>query len=86
MKFRPNPMETVGALMVLSLALVAILAPWLAPYDPARAVANTFGDPAAPSRMFPLGTDQLGRDVLSRIIFGARISLHRRRRRDGRSP
>jgi peptide/nickel transport system permease protein len=75
MKFRPNAMETVGALMVLSLAVIAILAPWLAPYDPTRAVANTFGDPAAPSRLFPLGTDQLGRDVLSRIIYGARISL-----------
>jgi peptide/nickel transport system permease protein len=75
MKFRLNPMETAGALMVLSLVLVAILAPWLAPYDPTRAVANTFGDPGSPSRLFPLGTDQLGRDVLSRIIFGARISL-----------
>jgi peptide/nickel transport system permease protein len=75
MKSRLNAMETAGALMVLSLVAVAILAPWLAPYDPTRAVANTFGDPAAPSRMFPLGTDQLGRDVLSRIIYGARISL-----------
>jgi hypothetical protein len=75
MKFRLNAMETAGALMVLSLVLVAILAPWLAPYDPTRAVANTFGDPGSPSRLFPLGTDQLGRDVLSRIIFGARISL-----------
>jgi peptide/nickel transport system permease protein len=75
MKFRLNPMETAGALMVLSLVLVAILAPWLAPYDPTRAVADTFGDPGSPSHLFPLGTDQLGRDVLSRIIFGARISL-----------
>jgi hypothetical protein len=55
MKSRLNPMENAGALMVLSLVAVAILAPWLAPYDPTRAVANTFGDPAAPSRMFPLG-------------------------------
>jgi len=55
MKSRLNPMETAGALMVLSLIAVAILAPWLAPYDPTRAVANTFGDPAPPSRMFPLG-------------------------------
>ena len=75
MKFRPNPMETAGTLMVVSLAVVAIFAPWLAPYDPTRAVAETFGDPAAPSRMYLLGTDQLGRDVLSRLIFGARISL-----------
>src|SRR5271170_2101831 len=73
--FRLNPMEAIGAAMVLSLVVVAILAPWLAPFDPTRAVANSFGDPSAPSRMYPLGTDQLGRDVLSRIIYGARISL-----------
>src|SRR6266403_429183 len=72
---RPSAMETVGAAMVLVLALVAIFAPLLAPHDPTRAVAPTFGDPGAPSRTFPLGADQLGRDVLSRIIFGARISL-----------
>src|SRR5581483_3455083 len=70
-----NPMETAGVLMVVSLVLVAIFAPFIAPHDPIRAVANTFGDPGAPSGAFPLGTDQLGRDVLSRIIFGARISL-----------
>lgn len=70
-----NLMELVGALMIAILATTAISAPWLAPYDPAAAVANTFGDPEAPSRDFPLGTDELGRDVLSRIIWGARISL-----------
>jgi peptide/nickel transport system permease protein len=70
-----NPMETAGVLMVASLALVALFAPLIAPHDAVRAVATTFGDPGAPSRAFPLGTDQLGRDVLSRIIFGARISL-----------
>jgi peptide/nickel transport system permease protein len=75
MKLRLNPMETVGALMVFGLAVVAIFAPWLAPFDPTRAVARTFGDPAAPSRIYLLGTDQLGRDVLSRLIYGARISL-----------
>ena len=75
MKLGLNAMETAGAVMVLSLAMVALLAPELAPHDPIRAVAATFGDPGAPSRAFPLGTDQLGRDVLSRIIYGARISL-----------
>ena len=74
-KFRLNAMEAAGALMVLSLLVMAIFAPLLAPHDPARAVADTFGDPGSPSRAFPLGTDQLGRDVLSRIIYGARISL-----------
>jgi peptide/nickel transport system permease protein len=68
-------MEAAGALMVVTLALAAVFAPMIAPHDPVRAVAITFGDPGPPSRAFPLGTDQLGRDVLSRIIFGARISL-----------
>jgi peptide/nickel transport system permease protein len=67
--------ETLGAAMVISLLIVAIFAPWLAPHDPTRAVAATYGDPGAPSLAFPMGTDQLGRDVLSRIIFGARISM-----------
>jgi peptide/nickel transport system permease protein len=68
-------MELTGALMVASLAFVAVFAPIIAPHDPTRAVANSFGDPGGPSHAFPLGTDQLGRDVLSRVIFGARISL-----------
>ena len=75
MNGRTNTMELAGAAMVASLLAVAILAPHLAPHDPARAVASTFGDPGAPSAAFPLGTDELGRDVLSRIIFGARVSL-----------
>jgi peptide/nickel transport system permease protein len=72
---RLNSMELIGAAMVCSIVAVALAAPWLAPYDPARAVADTFGDPGAPSRAYPLGTDELGRDVLSRVIFGARIAL-----------
>jgi ABC-type dipeptide/oligopeptide/nickel transport system permease subunit len=68
-------MEAVGAIMIVVLAAIAIGAPVLAPHDPARAVAASFGDPQGPSRAFPLGADELGRDVLSRIIWGARISL-----------
>src|ERR1700723_3151344 len=68
-------LETVGAAMVTVLVIVAVLAPVLAPHDPTIVVAPTFGDPGAPSLKFPMGTDELGRDVLSRIIFGARISL-----------
>jgi peptide/nickel transport system permease protein len=75
MKLGLNAMEAAGAAMVLSLVVVAAFAPILAPHDPTRAIATTFGDPGAPSRAFPLGTDELGRDVLSRIIYGARISL-----------
>ena len=55
------------------LVLMAVFAPRLAPYDPLRIGA---GLPlAAPSPAHPFGTDDLGRDVLSRILFGARISL-----------
>ena len=68
-------LETVGAAMVAVLVIVAVFAPMLAPHDPTIVVAPTFGDPGAPSHAFPMGTDELGRDVLSRIIFGARISL-----------
>ena len=68
-------LESIGGAMVLGLVVVAIFAPLLAPHDPTRAVAATYGDPGAPSLAFPMGTDQLGRDVLSRIIYGARISL-----------
>ncbi|MGH7916943.1 MAG: ABC transporter permease [Candidatus Binataceae bacterium] len=75
MNVKLNRMESIGLVMVLSIIVLAVFAPWLAPYNPTRAVAATFGDPGAPSRAFPLGTDQLGRDVLSRIIYGARISL-----------
>lgn len=75
MSARMSRMEWAGLAMVAALVATAIFAPQLAPHDPTRAVAATFGDPGAPSLAFPLGTDELGRDVLSRIIYGARISL-----------
>jgi len=75
LKARANAMEMIGGAMVVSLICVALLAPILAPHDPTRAVASSFGDPWPPSWKFPLGTDALGRNILSRIIFGARISL-----------
>jgi peptide/nickel transport system permease protein len=65
----------IGGAMVLLMALVALGAPWLSPYDPVRAVADSFGEPFAPQPDHWLGTDELGRDVLSRLIYGARVSL-----------
>ncbi|MBI1818190.1 MAG: ABC transporter permease [Deltaproteobacteria bacterium] len=65
----------IGGAMVLLIALVALGAPWLSPYDPVRAVADSFGEPFAPQPGHWLGTDELGRDVLSRLIYGARVSL-----------
>jgi peptide/nickel transport system permease protein len=62
----------------MALIVVAVLAPLLAPRDPYAFNLNERGLPIrmqAPSAGFPLGTDPLGRDVLSRIIYGARVSL-----------
>jgi len=62
-----------GAAIVVLLAAVALLAPWLAPHDPD---AMRLGENLRPpSWTHPFGTDSLGRDVLSQVMFGARISL-----------
>jgi peptide/nickel transport system permease protein len=63
----------IGAAILLALVGVAALAPLLAPYNPTEQKLEN--DLAAASRDHPLGTDKLGRDVLSRIIYGSRISL-----------
>jgi peptide/nickel transport system permease protein len=71
-------MAMIGAAIVLLLICVALFAPVLAPHDPAAvfdAGLTADGSPASPSAAFPLGADALGHDQLSRIIFGARISL-----------
>jgi peptide/nickel transport system permease protein len=60
-----------GAVLVAA----ALLGPALAPYDPAAAVAPQLAEPMPPGAPFYLGTDDLGRDVLSRLLHGARISL-----------
>jgi len=71
---RSKPLGAASALILIGLVLVAILAPWLAPYNPDQvAVAPKFGGPGEGT---VLGTDQLGRDVLSRLIHGARISMY----------
>jgi peptide/nickel transport system permease protein len=65
-----------GLFMLLSSILIAGLAPWIAPYDPYEAVRATAGDVmAAPSPGHLMGQDDIGRDVLSLVIYGARISL-----------
>ena len=68
-----SPVGAVGLVVTIVLALVAILAPYLAPYDPIWQIPGTELRP--PSAQHPCGTDELGRDVLSRIIYGSRVSL-----------
>jgi peptide/nickel transport system permease protein len=65
----------VGVVIVGAVALVAILAPLIAPYDPIQEFGAGLGGPIGPDAMFPLGTDGQGRDELSRLVFGARTSL-----------
>lgn len=68
-----NRLATVGLVIVLAFVLSALLAPWVAPYDPIEQQIERRREP--PSREHPLGLDEMGRDVLSRIIYGTRTSL-----------
>jgi peptide/nickel transport system permease protein len=63
----------VGAVVVATVLLTALLAPWLAPYDPNDQDLERRLEP--PSLEHPLGHDELGRDILSRMIYGARVSV-----------
>ena len=68
-----QPLGAAGGFIVLVLIVVALLAPHLAPHGPKEA---TFASYLPPSAEFPMGTDQVGRDVMSRVIWGARLSLY----------
>ena len=72
-RFVRRPMAVFGLVIATLAVLVALSAPWLAPFDPAQqdfdAVLNR------PGGAHPMGTDDLGRDVLSRVMFGARASI-----------
>ena len=71
-----NPMGVAGLAMVLFTILVALSAPWLAPYDPKASVRVTIDDVyAAPGPAHWLGTDDAGKDVFSNLIYGTRVSL-----------
>ena len=72
-RYTSHPGFMIGAAIIALMAIIAIGAPWIAPNSPlATDLANTL---APPSWQFPLGTDQFGRCVLSRLIYGAQISL-----------
>ncbi|HEY1807854.1 MAG TPA: ABC transporter permease [Acidobacteriaceae bacterium] len=72
-RLRREPLAFVGVALIVLFAVMAVFAPVLAPYNPAA--LDLLHRLAGPSRVHWLGTDELGRDVLSRVIFGARLSL-----------
>src|SRR5687767_12809181 len=71
--FVRNKLAIVGGVVVVCLFAVAATAPWLAPWDPHRPDIRKILEP--PSKHHWLGTDQIGRDVLSRMLYGSRVSL-----------
>jgi ABC-type dipeptide/oligopeptide/nickel transport system permease subunit len=72
-RFFRRPLAVTGLVIALGFVMMAAFAPWLAPHDPAAIDVNALLAP--PSHEHPLGTDAIGRDLLSRIIFGARASI-----------
>jgi peptide/nickel transport system permease protein len=71
--FRKNKLGLLGCIIICALVIMAIFAPWLMPYDPvALELTNRL---AGPSWQHPFGNDDLGRDILSRILLGARASM-----------
>ena len=71
--FRKNRLALAGFIVIDLLVMAAVLAPWLSPYDPA---AQKLEDRlSGPSVQHPFGNDDLGRDILSRILLGTRVSI-----------
>jgi len=70
---RRNPRMIIGGLIVIAWLLAALFAPFVAPYDPIK--VNVVDSLQPPNPQHWLGTDDLGRDVLSRVIWGSRVSL-----------
>ncbi|RME57469.1 MAG: ABC transporter permease, partial [Caldilineae bacterium] len=73
-RFSANRMAIVGLIIVLLLVLMAVFAPYIAPYDPINDIFRGMRG-VGPSPEHPFGYDHLGRDLLSRVIFGARVAL-----------
>lgn len=71
-RFRRHKLGLVSLIIVIILGLAALLAPVIVPHDPNEIVGSFSG---APNKDFLLGTDQIGRDVLSRLLYGMRVSL-----------
>src|SRR6267142_110967 len=72
-RFTRNRLAVVGLALIVVLALSAVLAPWLAPYDPTR--QSLVEKRSKPGGKYWLGADEFGRDILSRVIYGSRVAL-----------
>src|SRR5215831_17622695 len=72
-RFRKNRLAVIGLVIVGALVFAAVAAPWLAPADPAK--QSLIEKRARPGGKFPLGADEFGRDILSRVIYGSRVAL-----------
>ncbi len=72
-QLKKNKIAMIGLVIIVSLALIAIFAPFIAPHDPIE--QNLEKRFLSPSGEYPMGTDDLGRCLMSRIIYGARVSL-----------
>lgn len=72
-RFARHRIGMFGLAIILLIVVCAIFAPWLAPYDPTKIDYGAMISP--PSGAYLLGTDEIGRDILSRLIYGARVSL-----------
>ena len=73
-RFARNRLALAGAVVFVAVVLVATAAPWIAPYSPSKTDFTAYLQPPGAGRHL-LGTDELGRDVFSRIVFGSRASL-----------
>ncbi|WP_223568113.1 nickel transporter permease [Agrobacterium tumefaciens] len=73
LNLKSNPLAVVGLTIIVLFIALSLLAPWLAPYDPAT--QNLGNRLAFPSAEHWFGTDELGRDILSRILYGGRVTL-----------
>jgi len=72
-RFSKNPIILIGTMIIVLMIFVGTFAPYLAPYKPSKMYSRNRRE--APGKQFWLGTDRLGRDMLSRLIWGTRVSL-----------
>ncbi|MDA8158292.1 MAG: ABC transporter permease [Deltaproteobacteria bacterium] len=71
--FKKNKLALISFIFIMFVIIAAVFAPYISPYNPDKIDVNAVLQPPNPAHL--LGTDQLGRDILSRLIFGARISI-----------